>query len=98
MQGHQGIDEGLAILRVLRILRNEAADQGRAVHQHGLVGGRRADVVSLSPVGESLVIVFLLEILLVVGKVDDAVRAVSTVLSLGKHIRARQDHRKGQNG
>ena len=97
VERQQGIDQRSTVRGVVAGLGDEAADQRGAVDKHVLVGRRRAELVGVAPAGKRLVIILLLEVLLVEGKVGDALRAVRAVLALGEPV-GRQEHRgDGQN-
>ena len=82
----KGIHQCVAVLGIGGILGNDPSDQSGSVNEHGLVGGRRAKLVSLSPVRESGVIVLALEILFVVREILDALGTVCAVFSLSEDI------------
>ena len=65
MNEHQCIHKLGLVNRVLFILLNELSHKDCSVHEHILISCRRASFESLSPVRQSLIIAFLLEVLLV---------------------------------
>ena len=92
VDGHERVDEGCPIDRILGVAADEHAHEGGAVDEHGLVGRGRADPIGLAPVGHCVVVCLLLEVFFVVGEVLDAFRTVLSVLSLSKSAAAEGEH------
>ena len=86
MESDKSVYQCVAVLGIGSILGNDPSYQSSSVNEHGLVGGRRAKLVSLSPVRESGVIVLALEILFVVREILDALGTVRTIFSLSEDI------------
>ena len=67
------------------------------MYEEVLAGRRRAEVVSLPPVGKGLVVILLLVVLRIVGEVLDTLRAVCSVFTLSRHLCSREEQGNGQN-
>ena len=92
MQGQERVHESVPVGGIVLVLHDELAHQSGAFDKHVLACGGRAELIGLPPVGSGLVICLLLVILLVIGEVLDAFRAVRTPLALGEYIRTADHH------
>ena len=96
MDAEKGIYYRLPLSSVL-FSPDDVPQQGGTVKKHVLARRRRAEAERLPPVGKGVIVALLLEVVLVVGKVLDALGAVLSIFSLSGNIDARQEHRNAQN-
>ena len=94
VQLQQGVDEGVAVRLVAGVLGDDPAEEGGAVQKHVLARRGRAQVIGLAPVGQGVVVRFLLVVLLIVRQVLDAFSAVLSILSLCREV-GREGNQKG---
>ena len=101
VDGNKRVHKCILIDGILAVLADKVSHEGGTVYEHCLIGCRRTETICLSPVRESVIVVFLLIIFVVIGQILDTFSTVSTVLPLcGSHARPCQheyDREKQKN-